>query len=148
MNLRAFGNRQYAWGISGEVMRTIIAITIATLALAASSAASAQDTTCRKVGDTVKCTTDNSDAEFAAAMRAKRAREQAEADRHSAQMSARNAEIDRREAEEDAAAINHRIAELVRTGQCEQARDYALRKGKLDAADMAMRVCRPAPPAP
>jgi hypothetical protein len=127
-------------------MRTAIAVALASLGLIAAEGASAQTTTCRRFGDEVTCNTNNGAAELVSAIRARQAREAAAEAQRRASLEALDARRDREEAAADAAYFNKRLADLIEGGKCDEAQAFALRKGKLDAVDTVLKICRPSTP--
>lgn len=139
--------------------------------VATASVAQAQTTTCNTYGTQTVCTTQQPHKPFdytaglqrgielqqqqqGAAIRAQidadfaRARAQQTAKRD---LQAAMAEDERQRViahdeivrQQEAAAFNESLAVLIREGRCEDAKNFALQRSNIAAADQAMRVCTP-----
>ena len=76
--------------------------------------------------------------------RERQAREAEAADRRRAKERDFEDRRDRENDAADAAYFNKHLADLVRAGKCDDAREFALRKGKLTDVEAVIEVCQPA----
>jgi hypothetical protein len=126
------------------MLTTALALGICGLALALPGQSTGQTTTCRRFGDEVTCSTNNGAADFIAAVEARRAREAAEEAHRRASIEAYEARRDREEAAAEAAYVNKHLADLIQAGKCDEAQAFALRKGKMDAVEVILKICHAA----